>query len=91
MIKATMHEAKTQLSKLVERALEGEEVILTHGRARTPAVRLVPVGKPRKHQRPIGLFEAQIDIGPEFFEELPEDELAAWEKSGNDKKLLGSK
>jgi len=29
-MEATMHEAKTQLSKLVERALAGEEVVLTH-------------------------------------------------------------
>ena len=84
MIKATMHEAKSQLSKLVERALAGEEVILTHGRAKTPAVRLVPVGKVRKHQRPIGLYKGQIDIGPEFFEELPVDELARWENGADE-------
>jgi antitoxin (DNA-binding transcriptional repressor) of toxin-antitoxin stability system len=89
VIKATMHAAKTQLSKLVELALEGEEVILTRGRAKTPAVRLVPVEKPTKRQRPIGLFKGQIDIGPEFFEPLPEDEMAAWEASEKDRTLLG--
>ena len=86
-----MHEAKTQLSKLVERALAGEEVILTHGKERTPVVRLVPVAPPSKRQRPIGLFKGQIDIGPEFFEPLPEEELVLWEKGEKDATLLGSK
>jgi prevent-host-death family protein len=90
-MEATMHEAKTQLSKLVERALAGEEVILTHGRNRTPAVKLVPVKTPRLRKRPIGLYKGQIEIGPEFFDPLPDEELALWESSPNDDILLGSK
>jgi antitoxin (DNA-binding transcriptional repressor) of toxin-antitoxin stability system len=90
-MEATMHEAKTQLSKLVERALAGEEVILTHGKCRTPMVKLVPVKPPLKHERPIGLYKGQIEIGPEFFEPLPEEELALWERGANDDILLGSK
>jgi antitoxin (DNA-binding transcriptional repressor) of toxin-antitoxin stability system len=78
-MEATMHEAKTNLSKLVARALAGEEVILTHGKERIPAVRLVPVDAKRHRERPIGLYKGQIDIGPEFFEPLPEDELRHWE------------
>jgi antitoxin (DNA-binding transcriptional repressor) of toxin-antitoxin stability system len=90
-MEATMHEAKTQLSKLVERALAGEEVILTHGRNRVPVVMLVPVKAPNLRERPIGLYKGQIEIGPEFFEPLPEEELAAWESAANDDLLLGSK
>jgi len=90
-MEATMHEAKTQLSKLVERALAGEEVVLTHGKSRTPMVKLVPVEVPRVHMRPVGLYKGQIDIGPEFFEPLPEEELALWESSPNDDVLLRSK
>jgi len=90
-MEATMHEAKTQLSKLVERALAGEEVILTHGRNRTPKVKLVPVEAPIPHLRPIGLYKGQIEIGPEFFEPLPEEELALWERGENDDVLFGSK
>jgi antitoxin (DNA-binding transcriptional repressor) of toxin-antitoxin stability system len=83
-MEATMHEAKTQLSKLVARALQGEEVILTHGKKRTPAVKLVPVDTSRVTERPIGLYKGQIGIGPAFFEPLPEDELDLWEgKAGN--------
>ena len=88
---ATMHEAKTQLSKLVERALAVEEVIVTHGRSRTPIVKLVPVKASTLRERPIGLYKGQIDIGPEFFEPLPEEELALWEHGANDDVLLGSK
>ncbi len=87
-MEATMHEAKTQLSKLVERALAGEEVILTRGRKRTPAVKLVAVAPAPKRERPFGLYKGQIDIGPEFFEPLPEEELALWEGNESDATLL---
>ena len=90
-MEASMLEAKTQLSKLVERALAGEEVVLTHGKSRTPMVKLVPVEASRVHMRPVGLYKGQIDIGPEFFEPLPEEELALWESSPNDDVLLRSK
>jgi antitoxin (DNA-binding transcriptional repressor) of toxin-antitoxin stability system len=78
-MEATMHEAKTNLSRLVERALAGEEVILTRGKERTPAVKLVPVAGNNHRERPIGLYKGQIDLGPEFFEALPEAELLRWE------------
>lgn len=78
-MEATMHEAKTNLSRLVARALAGEEVILTHGKRRTPAVKLVPMAAKPKPGRPIGLYKGQIDLGPEFFEPLPEEELRQWE------------
>jgi antitoxin (DNA-binding transcriptional repressor) of toxin-antitoxin stability system len=102
-MEATMHEAKTQLSKLVERALAGEEVVLTRGRKRIPVARLVaveprnPAGEIRalpafkNGMRPIGLYKGQFEIGPEFFEPLPEEELALWERGANDDILLGSK
>jgi antitoxin (DNA-binding transcriptional repressor) of toxin-antitoxin stability system len=87
-MEATMHEAKTQLSKLVERAIAGEEVILTRGRKRTPAVKLVAVGPVTKRERPIGFYKGQFEIGPEFFEPLPEEELALWEGNESDATLL---
>jgi prevent-host-death family protein len=90
-MEATMHEAKTQLSKLVERALAGEEVVLTHGRSRKPVVKLVPVQAAPTHKRPFGLYKGQIEIGPEFFEPLPDEELALWETGANDDVLFGSK
>ena len=41
-----------------------------------------------KRERPIGLYKGQIDIGPEFFEPLPEKELALWEGNESDATLL---
>lgn len=71
-----MHFAKTNLSALVARAEAGEEIVLARGE--TPAVRLVPVPREQPGRRP-GRLEGKIWIGPEFFEPLPDDELAAWE------------
>lgn len=81
MIKATMFEAKTNLSKLVQRALKGEEVLITTGRERKPAVRLSPVDPPSTSRR-LGFLKGQGHVGPEFFEPLPEDELRLWNGEG---------
>lgn len=68
-----IHDAKIHLSKLLERAHAGEEIILA--KAGQPYARLMPLapGRRRGGQLP-GLV-----VGPEFFEPLPEEELAAWE------------
>jgi len=93
-----MHEAKTQLSKLVERMLAGEEVILTRGCKRVVAVQpSVPAGEIRalpifkNGKRPIGLYKGQFEIGPEFFDPLPDEELALWEGNESDARLLNAK
>ncbi len=49
---ATIFEAKTNLSKLVQRALNGEDVRITSGRERKPVVRLVPVDSVRGQPAP---------------------------------------
>ena len=72
----TMHFAKTHLSDLVARAEAGEEVILARGDK--PAARLVPVPTLEPRRRP-GRLRGRIAVGPEFFDPLPEEELAAWE------------
>ena len=74
---ATIHQAKTNLSKLIEQAERGEEVIIARGK--TPVVKLVPVEPPPK-KRPLGLYAGEFEVGPEFFEPLPDDELDAWYK-----------
>jgi len=81
-MEATMHEAKTSLSKLVARAKAGEEVILTNGKARTPVARIVPITAPETSalkERPIGLFKGQFEVPDSFFDPLSEEELALWE------------
>ncbi len=64
-----MHRAKTELSKLVAKALEGEEVIVT--RSGKPVVRLVPIRKPRVP----GIGKGLGWIGPNFDDPMPEDWL----------------
>ncbi|WP_419553488.1 type II toxin-antitoxin system Phd/YefM family antitoxin [Candidatus Poriferisodalis sp.] len=70
-----VHEAKTHLSKLLNRVEAGEEIILA--RAGKPCARLVPL-EPEQTGRRIGLLRG-LDVPPEFFDPLPDDELAAWE------------
>lgn len=65
-----MHQAKTHLSQLVERALEGEEIVLT--RRGVPAVRLVPERAGGGFAALAGVWEGQVRIA-EDFDELPED------------------
>lgn len=81
MHKATMFEAKTNLSKLVKRALEGEDVQITTGRERKPVARIVAI-EPVRANRRLGFLEGLGDVGPEFFEPLPEDELRLWNGEG---------
>ena len=72
----TIHTAKTQLSRLIERAEAGEEVIIA--RRDKPVVRLVPLEQP-KPKRQFGAMKGRASVGPEFFEPLPEEELKLWE------------
>ncbi|MCW3019241.1 MAG: prevent-host-death family protein [Solirubrobacterales bacterium] len=71
-----MHEAKTQLSKLVERAEAGEEVIIQrNGKA---VVRLVPVvEEPRTLASVRGAWRGRVRMADDF-DELPEDIAAAF-------------
>jgi prevent-host-death family protein len=71
-----LYEAKTQLSKLVDRAAQGEEVIIA--KAGEPKARLVPLARPVKHRKP-GDWKGRIVIEPDFDAPLPEDVLTAFE------------
>jgi prevent-host-death family protein len=76
MATVTIHAAKTQLSKLIERAERGEEVIIARGK--TPVARLVPYAG-EQPKRGFGSMRGRASIGPEFWEPLPEEELKLWE------------
>ncbi len=65
-----MHQAKSSLSRLVERALAGEEVIIA--RNGEPLVKLVPVTKERQPRVP-GKYKGQIWISPDF--EFTDEEI----------------
>jgi prevent-host-death family protein len=72
----TVHEAKTNLSKLIERAEAGDEVIIA--RRDQPAVRLVPVGQSTP-KRKFGAYKGDATVTDAFFDPLPDDELDAWD------------
>ena len=72
-----MHEAKSTLSQLVERAAAGEEIVIARGSE--PVVKLVPVNQPEP-KRQFGALKGKLVVPDEFFDPLPPEELDAWEK-----------
>lgn len=73
----TVHAAKTHLSKLIERACAGEEVVIARGK--TPVVRLVPITT-AKARRKFGAMRGRARTTKAFFAPLPPEELQAWER-----------
>jgi prevent-host-death family protein len=72
-----MHEAKTHLSKLIERVLAGE--VITIGRAGRPVAQLVPLGKVTSPRQP-GAWRGQVWVAPDF-NELPPEVAEAFDAS----------
>jgi prevent-host-death family protein len=74
-----MHQAKSSLSRLVERALAGEEILIA--RDGEPLVKLVPVTKNRKPRVP-GRYKGKVWMAPDFeFTDAEIEELfERWER-----------
>ena len=75
MAMVNVHEAKTNLSRLLAQVEAGEDVVIS--RSGKPVARLVrfqPQGK-----RQFGSWKGRITLDDSFFDPLPEEELAAWE------------
>jgi prevent-host-death family protein len=70
-----LYDAKTQLSRLVDRAADGEEIVIA--KAGTPMARLVPLEK-KLPKRVSGLLKGKIRIAADFDAPLPPDVLAAF-------------
>ena len=62
-----MHDAKTHLSRLAERAAGGEEIVIA--RNGTPVAKLVPVEK--RKPRKLGLWKGQVWVSDDFDDPLP--------------------
>ena len=73
MTKVNIHEAKSQLSKLIEKAMNGEDVVIA--KAGKPKVRLVPIEDEIKDW--FGMDEGKIWMSDDF-DELPDDIMAAF-------------
>lgn len=71
----TVHQAKTNLSKLLRKVARGEEVIIARGK--TPVARLVALST-KKKKRVSGRLKGKIWYAPDAFEPLSKKELAAW-------------
>jgi len=72
----TIHQAKTNLSRLIKKVSAGEEIIIARGDK--PVARLLPVGEIKGKRQP-GSLKGKLKVGPEFFAPLPPEELEAWE------------
>lgn len=72
-----VHDAKTHLSKLLERTADGEEIIIA--RAGVPVARLVPIVAPAA-ERPLGTERGVVLIAEDFDAPLPPDLLDAFER-----------
>ena len=70
-----IHAAKTHLSRLVNEAAAGEEIVIA--RAGKPVARLLPF-EPRRQPRQSGLLKGKIWIAEDFDDPLPEEIMAAF-------------
>ena len=74
MAQFTVHDAKTNLSRLIAEALAGGDVVIARGSV--PVVRLVPV-KP-VGRRVFGALKGKVSLDAAFDEPLPDSELDGW-------------
>ena len=73
MRQVNIHEAKTQLSRLIA---SGEEIVIA--RYGEPVARLVPI-RPQQARRVPGSARGKFKVPPEFFEPLPDEILNSFE------------
>lgn len=66
-----LYEAKSSLSRLVEEAAGGEEIVIC--KAGKPKARLVPLAEERTTPRTPGLWKGQLQVSDDLDEPLPED------------------
>lgn len=73
MVTVNMHDAKTHLSKLVDRAVQGEAFVIA--KAGKPLVRVTALDAPATPQR-LGFLASEITV-PDDFDRMGEAEIAA--------------
>jgi antitoxin (DNA-binding transcriptional repressor) of toxin-antitoxin stability system len=71
MIRLNVHEAKTHLSRYLDKVAEGESILLC--RRNIPVAEIRPLPNRQRAQRPIGLAKGLFKIPKSFFEPLPQD------------------
>lgn len=76
-----LYEAKTGLSRLVDRAAAGEEIIIAKNGV--PKARLVPLSAKPSHRKP-GAWKGRVWIADDFDAPLPDEILNAFDGGGNE-------
>ena len=71
-MKVSVYEAKSKLSQMINKALEGEEVVITRNGKET--VKLVPATNGDNKNAWIGMWKGQISVPDSFFDPLDEFE-----------------
>jgi antitoxin (DNA-binding transcriptional repressor) of toxin-antitoxin stability system len=79
--KVNVHEAKTHLSRYLEKVEAGETLIIC--RYNVPIAEVRPIKRKAKPAPVFGLYDG-FGVSPKFFEPLPEDELRLWNGEGFD-------
>ena len=74
MTQFNIHSTKTNLSKLIEAAVAGDEVVIAKGSK--PVVRLVPI--PDEGFK-LGMLKEKLGTTPDFIAPMSDDDLDAWE------------
>lgn len=80
MKQVNIHEAKTNLSRLIESVESGESVVIA--RANKPVAEIVPF-RPKQKKRKLGVLAGQIVIHDDFDDPLPEDIQRVFEGRGD--------
>jgi prevent-host-death family protein len=78
MATVSVYNARAEFSRLIERALAGEDIVIT--RRGKPAVRLVPVEERRPPRKP-GALKGKLKLPDSFFDPLPDDIIDAFYES----------
>jgi len=71
----TVHQAKTNLSRLIKEAENGAEVVITRGKK--PVAKLVAISDASKKRLP-DMFKGQLWSAPDAFDPLTDEELRDW-------------
>jgi antitoxin (DNA-binding transcriptional repressor) of toxin-antitoxin stability system len=76
MIRLNVHEAKTHLSRYLDRLLKGEIIVLCRRNVPIAEIRALP--QPRTRKRPLGVAKGEFEVTPDFFAPLPDEMLRAF-------------
>jgi prevent-host-death family protein len=77
MVRLNVHEAKTHLSRYLERVAHGETIVLC--KRNVPVAEIRPLPARREAPRPIGLAKGRIKVSRAFFQPLPDEVIEAFE------------